>query len=80
MPLQVDSPVNRLAIQFGGTGNDTLDATVTLQGGSFSPPWGTELKATVLLDSGKGNDVINATANVALAVSGTVTLSTDVLG
>ena len=32
VPLQSDVDVHGLAVQFGGVGNDTLDATVTLQG------------------------------------------------
>ena len=33
VPLQSDAPVHGIAIQLGETGNDDLDATVTLQGG-----------------------------------------------
>ena len=32
VPLQSDAPGHGIAIQFGETGNDNLDATVTLQG------------------------------------------------
>ena len=33
VPLQSDAPGHGIAIQLGETGNDNLDATVTLQGG-----------------------------------------------
>ena len=74
VPLQGEAPVRGLAIQSGGNGNDDLDATVTLQGGST--PQSTEPTADVLLDGGSGNDTINATANVTLPVFGIVTVRT----
>ncbi len=77
--LQGELPVHGLAVQSGGIGSDDLSATVTLQGGNLSVS-NTELNADVILDGGSGNDVINGTANVALPVSGIVTVSTDVGG
>ncbi|QIO34574.1 calcium-binding protein [Bradyrhizobium sp. 1(2017)] len=76
--LQGDAPLHGLAIQFGGTGNDDLNATVTLQGGIT--PQSPEQVADVLLNGGTGNDTISATANVALPVLGDVTVRTDVIG
>jgi serralysin len=37
VPLQGDAPVNGLAIQFGGTGTDNLDATATIHSEGFLP-------------------------------------------
>ncbi len=79
--LQGDSPVHGLSIQSGGRGNDSLDATVTVQGGSLSsPPLSTDLRGDVLLDGGSGNDVINATATGALPTNAGLIVSTDVSG
>ncbi len=39
VPLQSDAPVHGIAIQLGETGNDNLNATVTLQGWRW-PPFG----------------------------------------
>jgi serralysin len=76
-PLQGDAPVHGLAIQFGGTGSDELNATVTPQGGDTSQ--NIELAADVLFDGGSGNDIINAQANVALPVFGTVSVRLPML-
>lgn len=78
VPLQGDTSLHGLAIQFGGTGNDALHATVTLQGGNA--PQGPEQVADVRLDGGSGHDTISATANVALPVVADVTVRTDLIG
>ncbi len=79
VPLQGAQPVHGLAIQSGGTGNDTLCAIVTLQGGDVTVQ-DRDLTAKVLLDGGHGNDVITAKANVALPVFANVSVTTRVLG
>jgi Ca2+-binding RTX toxin-like protein len=79
VPLQNDAHVNGLAIQLGGTGNDDLNATVTLKG-DIPPISTTELRADVLIDGGNGDDVIHATANAEPAIFGTVTFNTEVIG
>ncbi|MHB0767245.1 calcium-binding protein [Bradyrhizobium sp. 5.13L] len=78
VPLQDNAPLHGLAIQFGGTGSDDLNATVTLQGGNA--PQNPEQVADVRLDGGSGHDTISATANVALPVIGDVTVRTDLFG
>lgn len=79
VPMQGSEPVHGLAIQLGGKGNDSLDATVTLQGGVVTVQ-DRELSAAVLVDGGRGNDVINAVANVALPIFGNVTATTNIRG
>lgn len=69
-----------LAIQLGGADNDTLNATVTLQGGLSPTLHAQELTADVLSDGGSGDDIVNATANVVGPTTGDVILRTDVLG
>ncbi len=85
-PGQGNDPIHGLAVQYGGAGADSLDATVTLQratGGSPNDP--RIMTAEVLQDGGGGNDTINATANISpdvprSAVFGDVTTKTHVLG
>lgn len=79
VPLQDGAPVQGVALQFGGTGNDSLDATVTLEGGNTTGEL-RELTADVLLDGGGGDDTINARGNVALPVLGNVTVGIKVNG
>ncbi|HEV7718783.1 MAG TPA: calcium-binding protein [Arsenicitalea sp.] len=73
-------PVDGLAVQFGGQGRDTLDATITVQGGVPPLPTVGDRTASIFLDGGDGNDVITATANVALLTTANVALRTEVLG
>lgn len=68
-----------LAIQYGGDGNDRLDAKVTFQGGEASDV-GREFKEEILLSGGDGNDVIKAVANVVAPIFGDLTATTYVLG
>ena len=89
VPLQSDAPMQGIAIQLGETGNDNLNATVSLQGADrpmmpnlYLGPQGTG-RADVLLDGGSGNDVINATANVAheaFSAAADATVRTFVIG
>lgn len=77
VPVSGSGPVHGLAIQIGDAGNDTLAATVTLQGGDIRER---DAIAEVLLDGGSGNDHIDAVANVALPTFGNVIVTTHVLG
>jgi Ca2+-binding RTX toxin-like protein len=77
VPVTGSEPVHGLAIQIGGAGNDALDATVTLQGGDIRER---DVTAEVLLDGGRGNDTINAVANVLRPTFGNVAATTRVLG
>lgn len=77
VPVTGTEPVHGLAIQIGGSGNDALDATVTLQGGDIRDR---DVTAEVLVDGGRGNDTINAVANVVRPTFGNVIVTTRVLG
>ncbi|WP_424631067.1 calcium-binding protein [Bradyrhizobium sp. SYSU BS000235] len=85
-PGQGNDPIHGLAVQYGGAGDDSLDATVTLQRAmSGSPTDSRVITAEVLQDGGAGNDTINAVANISpaapqSAVFGNVTATTHVLG
>ena len=72
-------PVQGLAIQYGGKGDDTLDAKLTLRGGDPSA-FDQDLNALNLLSGGSGNDTIKAVANVVAPVFGNVTLANRVFG
>jgi serralysin len=77
---QGPAPVDGLAVQFGGQGRDTLAATITVQGSIPPLPTVGDRTASIFLDGGDGNDVITATANVALLTTANVALRTLVLG
>ena len=79
VPLQGLEPVHGIALQFGGADADTMNATVTLEGGDVTVQQ-RELSADVRSDGGSGDDVISVTANVANAVFADVTVETHVLG
>lgn len=79
VPMQGNEPVHGLAIQIGGGGRDTLEATVTLQGGDTTVQE-RQLRAEVLVDGGNGGDEINAVAKVAQPVFGNVSATTHVRG
>lgn len=79
VPMQGDDPVKGLAIHMGGSGRDKLEAKVTLQGGvtTFAER---QLSAEIRQDGGRGDDVINAVANVAQAVLADVRATIHIRG
>lgn len=79
VPRQGNDPVHGVAVQFGRADDDTMSATVTLEGGDVTVQQ-RELTADVRADGGIGNDVITVTANVASAIFGDATLETHVRG
>jgi serralysin len=79
VPRQGNDPVHGVAVQFGGADDDTMNATMTLEGGDVTVQQ-RELTADVRADGGIGNDDITVTANVASAIFGDATLETHVLG
>lgn len=79
VPLQGAQDVHGLAIQSGDAGNDTLNAILSLRGGNVTLH-DRDLTAKLFLSGGQGNDLISASANLVLPVSGNVTLENHILG
>ena len=74
-------PVQGLAVQIGGTGNDAHNATVSVQAGQADGPRPfSDITADVLIASGAGDDLVQATAKVEAPTFANATLTTFVRG